>query len=83
MSAINTTALPANEPSFAMPYRWVRLAKHCEITGDTSGAVHARRRKRLWTDGVHCKVGVDGNLYINPEAWNSWIENQPSHARAG
>ena len=49
-------------------YRWVKLSKHCEETGDTPDAVHARRRKRVWTDGVQCRLGPDGNLYINPEA---------------
>lgn len=56
-------------------YKWVRLAKHCAETGDTPGAVHARRRKRVWQDGVHCRVGPDGNLYINPEEYNRWVES--------
>jgi len=55
-------------------YRWVKLKKHCEATGDTPDAVHARRRKRIWTDGVQCRIGPDGNLYVNPEAYNRWIE---------
>lgn len=55
-------------------YRWVRLAKHCAETGDTPSSVHARRKKRIWTDGVHCKVGPDGNLYINPSEYNRWVE---------
>ncbi len=65
-------------------YRWIRLAKHCEVTGDTPDAVHARRRKRQWTDGVQCKLGPDGNLYINPEEYNRWVEGQqqPSNALA-
>lgn len=54
-------------------YEWVRLSKHCEVTGDTPDAVHARRRKRIWIDGVQCKVGPDGNLYINPTEYNKWI----------
>lgn len=58
-------------------YRWVRLGKHCELTGDTVHAVHARRRKRIWIDGIHCQVGPDGNLYVNPTEYNLWIENQP------
>lgn len=58
------------------PYRWVRLAKHCEATGDTSAAVHARRRKLIWKDGVHCRVADDGNLYVNPEAYNKWVEGE-------
>lgn len=55
-------------------YRWVKLKKHCEATGDTPNAVHARRRKRIWTDGVQCRKGPDGNLYINPEEYNKWVE---------
>lgn len=54
--------MSANEAN----YRWVKLAKHCEATGDTRDAVHARRRKHIWQDGVQCKIGPDGNLYINP-----------------
>jgi hypothetical protein len=46
---------------------WIKLAKYCETTGDTSDAVHARRRKRQWIDGVHCQVGPDGNLWVNLE----------------
>ncbi len=67
-----------------LQYRWIRLARHCEMTGDTPDAVHARRRKRQWTDGVQCKLGRDGNLYVNPEEWNKWVEGnqlQTSHAR--
>jgi hypothetical protein len=65
-------------------YRWIKLSKHCEETGDTPDAVHARRRKRVWIDGVQCRLGPDGNLYINPEEYNAWVESQPqqSHAHA-
>ncbi|MNL01334.1 hypothetical protein D3C87_1218000 [compost metagenome] len=71
--------MSANEAS----YRWVKLKKHCADTGDTANAVHARRRKRIWTDGVQCRKGPDGNLYINPEEYNKWVENlSPSNARA-
>jgi hypothetical protein len=62
-------------------YRWVKLTKHCAATGDTPDAVHARRRKRVWKDGVQCRLGPDGNLYVNPEEYNKWIESQaPSPA---
>jgi hypothetical protein len=63
-------------------YRWVRLDKHCEATGDTPGAVHARRRKRVWIDGVQCRVAPDGNLYVNPEEYNKWVEGQPQNSNA-
>lgn len=74
-----------NQPRPAQStYRWVRLARHCSATGDTPDAVHARRRKKQWRDGVQCRVGPDGNLYVNPEEFNRWVEGQQptSHALA-
>lgn len=62
-------------------YRWVRLAVHCAATGQTPDAVHALRRKRIWIDGVHCKVGPDGNLYVNPEEYNKWVEGQSQESQ--
>ena len=72
----------ATEPSNAItPYRWVKLPKHCAETGDTPDAVHARRRKQVGRDGIHCRVGPDGNLYVNPEAYNKWVEGSDSQHR--
>lgn len=59
---------------------WIRLARYCELSGDTSDAVHARRRKRQWIDGTQCKVGPDGNLWVSPAAVNRWIAGEPKAA---
>ena len=69
-------------PIFVSPLRWIRLAVYCQISGDTADAVHARRRKRQWIDGVHCRVGPDGNLWVNPEEVNRWIEQHTPAAPA-
>ena len=61
---------------FVSPLRWIRLATYCQLSGDTPDAVHARRRKRQWTDGQQCLVGPDGNLWVNPEEVNRWIEQR-------
>jgi len=53
--------------------RWVRLSKYCKASDDTPAAVHKRRRRRVWVDGTHCKV-VDGNLWVNVDAVNRWVE---------
>jgi hypothetical protein len=53
---------------------WIKLKKYCEETGDTKDAVHAKRRKGQWVDGVQCKIGPDGNLWINREAVDQWVE---------
>lgn len=60
--------------AYVSPLNWIRLAKYCELSGDSSDAVHARRRKRQWIDGLHCRVGPDGNLWVNPEEVNKWVE---------
>ncbi len=66
--------------TYASPLDWIRLAKYCELSGDTADAVHARRRKRQWTDGLHCRVGPDGNLWVKPEEVNKWVESQELRA---
>jgi hypothetical protein len=65
---------------YTSPLRWIRLAQYCQLSGDTSDAVHARRRKLQWQDGHHCKIGPDGNLWINPEQVNKWVESNESQA---
>lgn len=66
--------------AYISPLNWIKLNKYVEMTGDTADAVHARRRKKQWQDGVHCRVGPDGNLWINPAEVNKWIENQDQKA---
>ena len=52
--------------------KWVKLPKYCELSG--ANAVHARRKKGLWLDGVHCQVR-NHTLWINVEAVEKWVEN--------
>lgn len=68
---------------YISPLRWVRLAVYCQISGDTADAVHARRRKRQWIDGVQCRVGPDGNLWVNPGEVNKWIESSNAQPLQG
>ena len=57
------------------PLRWIKLNKYCELSGDTRDAVHTRRRKGVWIDGMQCRIGPDGNLWINPEEVSRWVES--------
>ncbi|WP_353090540.1 excisionase [Methylibium sp.] len=66
--------------AYLSPLHWIRLAKYCELSRDTADAVHARRRKRQWTDGLHCRLGPDGNLWVNLEEVNKWVEGQDPRA---
>jgi hypothetical protein len=54
-------------------FKFVKLRKYCELTGDTPMAVHNRRRRGYWIDGVHCKVLSGRRLWINPAEVNIWF----------
>ena len=57
------------------PHKWVRLNRYCELTGDTSAAVHARRKKGVWLDGKHTTLAPDGKLWVNTEETERWVEH--------
>ncbi|HBP6867983.1 TPA: excisionase [Legionella pneumophila] len=54
--------------------KWIKLKKYCQISGDTTNAVHGKRKRGMWLDGLHCKVGPDGNLWVNLEEVEKWVE---------
>lgn len=56
--------------------KWVKLKRYCELSGDTADAVHARRKKGLWLDGIQCKLGPDGNLWVNLIEVEKWVESK-------
>lgn len=55
--------------------KWVKLKRYCEISGDSANAVYAKRKKGIWLDGIQCKLGPDGNLWINLVEVDKWVEN--------
>lgn len=55
--------------------KWVKLKKYCQDSGDTSHAVHAKRKRGIWLDGIQCKIGPDGNIWINVIEVERWVEN--------
>lgn len=59
--------------------RWVKLSRYCELTGDTRDAVYSKRARRIWSDGLHCKMAPDGVLWVNLEEVEKWVE-QDRHA---
>lgn len=65
---------PANEPT----YRWIKLVKHCEMTGDTPDAVDKRVRSGHWLRDVHVRVPAGSKqLWVNVEAVNNWAAGTP------
>ena len=54
----------------------VRLKKYCELTGDTANAVHARRKKGQWADGIHCTIGPDNKLWVHIKEAQKWVQSE-------
>ena len=54
--------------------KWVKLKKYCQLSGDTANAVHAKRKRGMLLDGLHCKVAQDGNLCVNLSEIEKWVE---------
>jgi len=54
--------------------RWVKLKRYCVLTGDTTDAVHGKRKRGMWIEGLHCKVAEDGNLWVNLDMVEEWIQ---------
>lgn len=55
--------------------KWVKLKRYCQVSGDTAHAVHSKRKRGMWLDGLHCKIGPDGNLWVNLLEVEKWVEN--------
>ena len=58
--------------------QWVKLKHYCALSGDTPGAVHAKRRRGQWLDEVQCRIAPDGNLWVNLVEVARWVENMPT-----
>lgn len=56
--------------------KWIKLAKYCELTGDTPDAVYAKNRRKIWIEGVHYTKPADGCIWINTEEVDKWVEPQ-------
>lgn len=54
--------------------KWVKLAKYLSLTGETKDSVHAKRKAGHFIDGIHTKIAGDGNLWVNTEAVDKWVE---------
>ena len=55
--------------------KWVKLARYCELTGDTPGAVRMRRHRGEWRDGEETQIRKR-HIWVNLEAVEKWLENE-------
>ncbi|MCG8990832.1 excisionase family protein [Laribacter hongkongensis] len=63
--------------------KWVKLEKYCELTGETTDSVEAKRRTGKWIEGTHWRIPADGRVWINLEEVEKWVsQSQPLRRRA-
>jgi hypothetical protein len=46
--------------------KWVKLKKYCQDTGDTSNAVHCKRKRGMWFVVSATKARINGAAYTVP-----------------
>lgn len=56
---------------------WVRAEKYCDDSGETMNAVLERIRNAEWAAGKHFKRTSQRVLWINRQAVEEWINQQP------
>ena len=59
--------------------KWITLKRYCDITGETRNAIHKRRQRGIWLDGIHCQVR-GRRLWINMEEAQKWVEKGMAEA---
>lgn len=63
---------------------WVPLETYLSwYKGETRAAVHSRRHRGDWKDGVECKVVQGGRLWVNVLAVNAWVSKAKCESRRG
>ena len=58
---------------------WLMVDKFCQITGLSKDAVKSKRFKGVWPDGFVTKKAPDGNLYVNIDQYEKWVEQGYRH----
>ena len=56
--------------------KWVKISKFTEISGYSVDAVHCKRKKGQWEEGVIWMKAPDGNIMINWREVDNWVEGK-------
>lgn len=62
------------EPVPILP-KWVRAKHYAKMTGITESAIAQKRQHGVWREGVEWKRAPDGNVMINWQAIDQWVES--------
>lgn len=65
-----------------MQTKFVKLAKFAEMTGYTKRAVYQKMYDGVWAEGVQFRRAPDGNILVNIEGYERWVEAGKAAASA-
>lgn len=60
-----------------LPINWIRADKYCDESGEPYSAVESRIKEGIWAAGRHYKRIGPRTLFVNLEAVNEWMDQQP------
>lgn len=60
-----------------LPIQWIRAEQYCNVSGESMYSVQERIRDSVWAAGLHYKRTGPRTLWINLQAVNKWIADQP------
>ncbi len=52
---------------------WVKIRKFAALTGYTVNAIHCKRRRGDWEEGILWRKAPDGNILIHFENFQHWV----------
>lgn len=62
------------QPTFRLG--WIKVSQFCEMSGYTPKAVERKRQAGVWPEGVVWTLAPDGNVHVNWEAYQAWVQRQ-------
>ena len=59
---------------------YVRIRRFAELTGYTEKAVYRKIEDGVWIEGREYRRAPDGNICVNLEGYDSWVEGEKALA---
>lgn len=55
--------------------KWLRAKRYSELSGITPDGISKKRQLGVWLEGQHWKKAPDGNIMINWQECDKWVEH--------
>lgn len=72
-----------SSPAISRPVNYVRIKRFAELTGYTEKAVYRKIEDGVWIEGREYRRAPDGNICVNLEGYENWVEGKMALASRG